>query len=50
MTVLCEQNRLASADTLAVAYYMTLQDRVEEALDWFGRVPRETVAERLPYD
>ncbi|MBP7275878.1 MAG: hypothetical protein KBA51_06725, partial [Kiritimatiellae bacterium] len=50
MTVLCEQPRPGVADTLAVAYYMTLQDRVEEAMDWFGRVPREEIGEKLQYD
>ncbi len=50
MTVLCEQNQRGPADTLAVAYYLTLQDRVEDALDWFGRVSREGIAERMQYD
>jgi hypothetical protein len=50
MTVLRYKSRLSAADTLAVAYYLALQDRVAEALETFGRVKRDEVAERLQYD
>ena len=50
MTVLRYKSRLSAADTLAVAYYLALQDRVAEALETFGRVKRDVVAERLQYD
>ncbi len=50
MTVLCEQDGRAAADTLAVAYYLALQDRVEDALDWFGRVKRADIPETMQYD
>ena len=35
---------------LAVVYYLLLQDRVEEALDFFGRVNAAKLATRLQYD
>ena len=50
MKCLSEQATLKPADLLAVAYYMTLQDRVEDALGWFARVERGTIAEKLQYD
>ena len=50
MKVLSYKPKLDAADTLAVAYYMALQDRVTEALDWFGRVDRKVVAEQLQCD
>ena len=50
MKVLSYKPKLDAADTLAVAYYMALQDRVTEALDWFGRVDRKAVAEQLQCD
>lgn len=50
MKVLSYKAKLDAADTLAVAYYMTLQDRVTEALDWFVRVDRKAIAEQLQAD
>ena len=50
MKVLSYKPRIEGADTLAVAYYLSLQDRVAEALEWFGRVDRKTVDEKLQYD
>ena len=35
---------------LAVAYYLALQDRVGEALDWFARVDRKAVPEQMQCD
>ncbi len=50
MKVLSYKPRIEGVDALAVAYYLTLQDRVTEALEWFGRVDRKAVAEQLQYD
>jgi hypothetical protein len=50
MGVLSWKAVLSDADELEVAYYMMLQDRVAEALDWFSRVDRKAVAEHLQYD
>ena len=50
MRVLSYKPKLNAADTLAVAYYMTLQDRVAEALEWFGRVDRKALPEQLQCD
>jgi hypothetical protein len=50
MKVLSYKPKVESVDALAVAYYMTLQDRVTEALDWFGRVDRKAVPEQLQCD
>jgi len=50
MRVLGYKPKLDAADTLAVAYYLALQDRVAEALDWFGRVDRAVLPEQLQCD
>lgn len=50
MTVLSYKAALTDVDELAVAYYLTLQDRVAEALDWYGRVDRNAVPEQLQCD
>ena len=50
LKVLSYKATLADADQLAVAYYLTLQDRVEEALDWYARVDRRAVPEQLQCD
>ncbi len=50
MKVLTYKPALDNADKLAVAFYLALQNRVEEALDWFGRVDRKALAEQLQYD
>ena len=50
MTVLSYKATLTDIDELAVAYYLTLQDRVAEALDWYGRVDRAAVPEQLQCD
>jgi hypothetical protein len=50
MKLLCYKPALSDADKLAVAYYLTLQDRIEEALGWFGRVDRKAVPEQLQCD
>ena len=50
MKVLSYKPKPDAEDALAVAYYMALQDRVGEAIDWFGRVDRKAVSEQLPCD
>lgn len=50
MLVLAQQPGLSEADKLAVAWAMTLQDRIEEALAWFARVERAKIAELIQYD
>jgi len=50
MTVLSYKAALDDADELAVAYYMLLQNRVEEGLDWFARVDIKQLPTRLQYD
>jgi hypothetical protein len=50
MKVLSYKPALAAVDQLAVAYYLTLQDRVSEALDWFARVDRKAVPEQVQCD
>jgi hypothetical protein len=48
--VLCYAAALDDTDRLAVAYTMLLQDRVEDALRFFGRVDPAKVATRIQYD
>jgi hypothetical protein len=50
MKFLSYKPALNDTDKLAVAYYLALQDRIEEALDWFGRVNRKAVPEQLQSD
>jgi hypothetical protein len=50
MQVLRYKAALGDADELAVTYYLTLQDRIEEALAWFARVDRKAVPEQIQYD
>jgi len=50
MKVLSYKPEFTANDRLAVAYYMMLQDRIAEALDWFGRVDRRALPEQLQCD
>ncbi len=53
LNVLSYKPQLDDEDRLAVTYYMFLQDRVEEALDFFARIEppdKNTFAEKLQYD
>lgn len=50
LTILCEKPKPSAEDALAVAYYLMEQDRIGEALAWFGRVDRKAVAEQLQCD
>ena len=50
MKVLSYKPAFSAVDQLAVTYYLALQDRVEEALDWFRRVDRQAVPEQLQCD
>lgn len=50
MAVLSYKPKPEPADTLAVAYYLALQDRVAEALDAFSRVDRKAVPSQLQAD
>lgn len=50
MAVLSYKAALSDVDELTVAYYLALQDRVAEALDWYARVDRAAVPEQLQCD
>src|SRR5690606_6080457 len=50
MTLLAHKPVLDTDDWLAITYYMLLQDRVDEALAYFGRVSEDRVASRVQYD
>jgi len=50
MKVVCCRPDLDDADLMSVTCYMLLQDRVEEALGFFGRVQPDKLATRLQYD
>jgi hypothetical protein len=50
MKVLSYKPAQNDVDELAITYYLALQDRVEEALDWFRRVDRKAVPEQLQCD
>ncbi len=50
MRVLGYKPQLDAADTLATAYYMLLQERTGEAIEWFARVERNRIASAMQYD
>ncbi|MCG3181905.1 MAG: hypothetical protein BIFFINMI_04345 [Phycisphaerae bacterium] len=50
MAILCCRPTLDDSDLLAVTYYMLLQDRVGEGLDYFARVNPDKLATRIQYD
>ncbi|MEZ6081536.1 MAG: hypothetical protein R3C56_39465 [Pirellulaceae bacterium] len=35
---------------MQLCYYLLLQNRIEEALTWFGQVEKEPLATHLQYD
>ena len=41
---------LSDDDLMAVTYYLVLQDRIEESLDFFARVNSQNLQTRLQYD
>jgi hypothetical protein len=47
---LCYRSALADADLLVATHYLLLQDRVEEALAFFGRIEPGRLETRLQYD
>lgn len=50
MNVLAHCTALDQQDLMAVTYYMLLQDRVEDALRFFGRVTADSLETRIQYD
>jgi hypothetical protein len=44
------RKQLDDTDLLAVVYYLLVQDRIEEAMDTFGRVNRDRVTTKIQYD
>ena len=50
MKVLSYRPSLDSDDLMSVTYYMLLQDRVEEAFGYFGKVDAKKLATALQYD
>ena len=50
LQLLCYRRQLDETDLMAVTYYLLLQDRVEEGLEFFARVNPERLATRLQYD
>ncbi len=50
LDILAHKGRFDGDDRLAIVYYLLLQDRVEETLEWFARVDPETLDTRLQYE
>ncbi len=50
LKTLTYQKELDDTALLATVYYLLLQDRIEEAMEAFGRVKPEKVATRMQYD
>ena len=50
LSILSYRPRLDDAERMTVIYYLLLQDRVEESLEFFGRVDPDHLATHLQYD
>ncbi len=50
MRVLSQRRERTAEDLMSVTYYLLLQDRVAEAIDFFGRVDPAQLETRLQYD
>lgn len=50
LDILAHKGRFDGNDRLAIVYYLLLQDRVEEALEWFAQVDPQALDTRLQYD
>ena len=49
-SVLSCRRVLDQDDLMTVTYYLLLQDRIEEAMDFFGRIQPDQLATRMQYD
>ena len=50
LDLLANRKQLNSEDHLAVTYYLLLQDRIEEAIQHFGKVKQEDLNETIQFD
>jgi 23S rRNA G2069 N7-methylase RlmK/C1962 C5-methylase RlmI len=50
LKILSYRRQLDHDDLMSVTYYLLLQDRVEEAIDFFGRVNPQQLATRMQHD
>ena len=50
LKVLSYKENLDAEDRLALSYYLFLQDRIDESLQWLGSIDRSAIAEKLQYD
>ena len=50
LKVLSYRRQLTNDDLMALTYYMLLQNRIEEAIEFFGRVNSQDLVTRLQYD
>jgi len=48
LTNLCYKQQPNSLDLMAIAYYLLLQDRIEEAIQFFSRIPQDEVEPASP--
>jgi hypothetical protein len=50
LKILSYKQNLDAEDRLALSYYLFLQDRIDESLQWLGSIDRSAIAEKLQYD
>jgi hypothetical protein len=50
LNVLKFRDELTSEDRMTLVYYLLLQDRIEEAIEWFGTVQRSNLNTLVQYD
>ncbi len=50
LRLLSYKGRINNSDKLAVAYYLLLQDRVAEAIEWFAKVDKSKIDEQMQFD
>ncbi len=50
LRLLSYKGSIGNSEKLVIAYYLLLQDRVGEAMDWFARIDKSKVAEQIQFD
>ena len=50
LDIIAHQPQVTNDQRLQLCYYLLLQNRIEEALNWFGQVDQQSLATQLQYD
>ncbi len=50
LSLLSYKGSINNSDKLVIAYYLLLQDRVAEAIEWFSKIDKSKIAEQMQFD